>query len=255
MTIKLAFSRPTETLDEQVTLFHNYRLSGYEGLQLKYGQYAPYLVEPECFLEEWGTEKGVASGLITAGILDEKNIDQLRRTYKFAEKVGTDLIIFCHLVPRANVDADDIRRFADLFSELGKEAQQFGVKLSLHHHYNNPVMHREDFDIFFERIQNQSVGLTVDTAHLVKSGITDIQEVIHSFGEVIDNFHLKDFANGDWKVLGKGDIDFSPVFKAIEEVKYRGWISADEESGSGIIDGMKDCYSFIKQGLFIKTID
>ncbi|PLS08419.1 sugar phosphate isomerase/epimerase family protein [Neobacillus cucumis] len=255
MTKKLAFSRPTETFGEQASLFKNYRSIGYDGLQLKYGQYASYIDEPERFLVEWDSSPGLASGLITAGILDEKNIEQLRRVYKFAEKVGTDLIIFCHLISRDQVGVEDIRKFADVFSELGKEAEQFGVKLSLHHHYNNPVMYREDFDVFFEKIKDQTVGLTVDTAHLVKSGITNIPEVIQSFGGVIDNFHLKDFAEGDWRVLGKGDIDFSPVFKAIDDIKYSGWISADEESGSGVIDGMKDCYSFIKQGLLVKTTD
>ncbi|WP_078544669.1 sugar phosphate isomerase/epimerase family protein [Litchfieldia alkalitelluris] len=251
MTLKLAFSRPTDTLEEQRILFENYRQIGYDGLQLKNGQYASYLECPEQFLEDWGAPKGLASGLITAGVLDEQNIQQLRNVYKFAEKTGTDLIVFCHLVPRSEVSIEEIRKYADLFSELGKEAEQCGVKLSLHHHYNNPVMHREDFDIFFDRIQNQSVGLTVDTAHLVKSGITDIQELIQSYGKVIDNFHLKDFANGDWRVLGQGEIDFKPIFKAIEAIKYNGWISADEESGSGIIGGMKDCHSYIKQGLSI----
>src|SRR3954454_22485487 len=113
MTKKFAFSRPTETIEEQTTLFQNYQSFGYDGLQLKHGQYAPYLDQPEQILEQWGSLKGLGSGLITAGTLDEKNIEQLRRVYRFGEKVGTDLIIFCHLVPRETVGKNDIRRFAD----------------------------------------------------------------------------------------------------------------------------------------------
>lgn len=95
-----------------------------------------------------------------------------------------------HGIPRAEVGQDDIRRYADVLSDLGLEAQQQGIKLSLHHHYDQPVMYRDDFDIFFDQVKDKSVGLTVDTAHLVKSGIEDVAEVIRSFGHVIDNFHL-----------------------------------------------------------------
>jgi inosose dehydratase len=250
MTMKLAFSRPTGTADERSTLFNQYKSIGYDGLQLKYSQYAPYLDQPDRFVEEWGQFDGLASALITGGTLDEQNIDQLRKIITFSQKIGTELIVFCHSLPRNAVTVEDIRTFAVILSQLGKEAAQAGIKLSLHHHFNQPVMYREDFDVFFDKVEDQSVGLTIDTAHLIKSGITDIQGIILSFRSCIDNFHLKDFAHGDWKVLGKGNINFPPIFRAIRDIDYKGWVSADEESGSGVIEGMSDCLSFMKKGLF-----
>lgn len=249
MTIKLAFSRPTSTTEEQSVLFQNYREAGYDGLQLKAVQYMPYLAEPAKFKEEWGHLPGIGSALITGGSLDEASVEKLRDVFRFASAIGTDLIVYCHGIKRADVTAEHIRSYADLLSDLGLEAQQLGVKLSLHHHYNNPVMYRDDFDVFFNRIKENSVGLTVDTAHLVKSGINDVAEVIRSFGHVIDNFHLKDFEQGEWKVLGQGAIDFNPIFGAIREIGYKGWISADEESGGGIVEGMRDCYAYMRNGL------
>jgi sugar phosphate isomerase/epimerase len=132
---------------------------------------------------------------------------------------------------------------------LGLEARQYGVHLSLHHHYNQPVMHRTDFDIFFERVRPESLGLTVDTAHLVKSGIHDVAEIIRTFGRLINNFHMKDFSEGNWKVLGQGSIDFDPIFRAIKGIDYQGWISADEESGGTIRESMQACLQFMKKGL------
>ncbi|TDF93812.1 sugar phosphate isomerase/epimerase family protein [Paenibacillus piri] len=250
MSIKLAFSRPTSTAEEQALLFRQYRATGYEGLQLKGAQYAPYIADPAGFKEAWGDAPGLGSGLIAGGRLDESGIEQLRSVFRFAAGIGTELIVYCHGIPRAEVTSDDIRRYADVLSELGREAsQQHGVKLSLHHHYNNPVMHRDDFDLFFDRIADRSVGLTVDTAHLVKSGIDDVAEVIRSFGTVIDNFHMKDFEQGDWRVLGQGAIDFKPIFGAIQAIGYNGWMSADEESGGEVVEGMKACYAFMRSGL------
>ncbi|MFC5465921.1 sugar phosphate isomerase/epimerase family protein [Lederbergia graminis] len=247
--MKLAFSRPTSTIEEQEILFKHYQAVGYDGLQLKHSQYAPYIGSPEIFLEAWGNPKGVASALIAGGSLDEENQQHLRKLFTFAEKAGSEIIVFCHSLPRKGVTADDIRAYAGILSELGKEAGQKGVKLSLHQHYDNPVMYKEDIDVFFSSVKDDAVGLTVDTAHLVKSGITDVADIIHTFHSVIDNFHLKDFADGDWKVLGKGDIDFQPILQAIRDIGYNGWISADEESGDGIIEGLQECYRFMVEGL------
>ncbi|WP_284639401.1 sugar phosphate isomerase/epimerase family protein [Paenibacillus silviterrae] len=249
MSIKLAFSRPTATVEERDSLFHSYRSIGYEGLQLKHGQYAPYIGEPERFLEEWGAYPGIGSALITGGTLDEGSISTLRKLLRFGERIGTEIIVYCHGIPRNQVTTQDIRKYAAVLTELGKEARQHGISLSLHHHHNQPVMYREDFDIFFEEVRDQVVGLTVDTAHLVKSGIHNVAEIITSYAPVIDNFHMKDFANGEWRVLGQGNIDFEPIFAAIRQACYAGWVSADEESGGDITLGMKECYAFMQKGL------
>jgi Sugar phosphate isomerases/epimerases len=249
MRIKYAFSRPTASDEERNHLFNEYRKAGYDGLQLKAGQYAPYLHQPERFIEEWGQSEGIAAALITGGNVDGSGVRQLRELFRFGQKIGTERIVFCHGVSRTQTSVEDIRRFAEQLSELGKEAQQYGLKLSLHHHYDQPVMYREDFDIFFDRVQPGSVGLTVDTAHLVKSGISNGAELIRAYASVIDNYHMKDFAAGEWQILGHGDIDFGPIFQAILDTGYRGWISADEESGGEIVEGLTECMSFLKHGL------
>jgi inosose dehydratase len=248
--MKFAFSRPTNSDEQRDTLYNHYQSAGYEGLQLKHMQYVPYIEESERFMDMWGDRKGIASALIFGGNLDEDNQQKLRSLFSFAEQVGTKSIIFCHGVPREQSSNEKLRKYGHLLSDLGLEAQEkYGVQLSLHHHYNQPVMYRDDFDIFFDQIKGDSITLTLDTAHLYKTGIQDIAEVIHSFQDRIDNFHMKDFADGDWKVLGHGEIDFVPIFKAIKEIGYDGWISADEESGGEIIGGMKECYDYMKKGL------
>ncbi|MCB0114840.1 MAG: TIM barrel protein [Caldilineaceae bacterium] len=245
--MKIAFSRPTADRSEQGELIENYSRIGYQGLQLKAGQYMPYVDTPQQFCDEWGAHAGVAAGLIFGGGLDDEGIARLRKLFAFGGAVGAERVIFCHGLPRAQVDNEDIKRFAQTLTELGKEAQQAGVALSLHHHYNQPVMHREDIALFFDTADPSAVGLTIDTAHLVKSGIDDVAGVIREFGAVIDNFHLKDFADGEWRVLGHGGIDFTPVFAAIHDIGYTGWLCADEESGGDIIGGMQECLSFIRQ--------
>lgn len=244
--MKTAFSQPTYTAEEQQVLFSRYRSFGYGSLQLKANQYSGYVDQPMRFIEQWGENaSSIAAGLITGGLLDETGIASLRALFRFAQTVGSERIIFCHSQPRQGLSNTDIKSYAQILSDLGKEAQQHGVNLSLHHHYNQPVMYRQDFAVFFEAVSDQSVKLTIDTAHLVKSGIHDIAGIIRDYQPFIDNIHIKDFADGAFKILGQGNIDFLPVFSMLHEIDYKGWICADEESGSDCLDAMKTCADFL----------
>ncbi|GAC1642853.1 MAG: hypothetical protein NVS4B8_12400 [Herpetosiphon sp.] len=252
--MKLAFSKPTATNDEQHLLFAQFHAVGFDGLQLKNSQYRDYIDQPDRFVDEYQAYPGIASALILGAALDDAGITTLRKLFKFAKVVGTERIVFCHGLARQSVSNDDLRMFAQTLSELGKEARQHGTALSLHHHYNQPVMHRPDFDVFFDAVQDHAVGLTVDTAHLVKSGISDVAGLIRDFAPVIDNYHLKDYAEGDWRVLGQGELDFKPIFAAIRASNYAGWLSADEESGSELISAMQACRDYIVSGFALKGI-
>lgn len=244
--MKLAFSKPTQSDEERQMLFTHFRAYGYEGLQLKQSQYHEYLEHPQVFLAQWGEESScLASGLITGGRLDEAGVASLRAILRFARAVGSERVIFCHAQPRQGLTDEDIKGFARSLSALGREAQDQGIALSLHHHYDQPVMYQHDFEVFFEHAAEHAVRLTLDTAHLVKSGIEDIAGIIRTYHQILDNVHLKDIAHGDFMVLGTGQIDFAPVFRALRDVGYTGWLCIDEESGSELLSSMRECARFL----------
>jgi len=243
--MRLAFSRPTATDHKQRELLSSFRAAGFEGLQLKASQYQRYLCDPARFRQEWGSDPGTVSALITGGSLEADGITALRQTVSFARSVKAERIVYCHFAPRAGVTPGNLREYARILADLGREARESSVCLSLHHHYNQPVMHREDFDCFFDALPEPTVGLTVDTAHLVKSGVLDIASLIRDFRQFIDNVHLKDYAGGDFRVLGEGSLDFDPVFAALREIGYDGWLCADEESGSEIQSGLEASFRFL----------
>ena len=157
---------------------------------------------------------------------------------RFGAAVGSERVIFCHAHPRGSVGPGDIEGYARTLAAIGREAHRAGVQLSLHHHFDQPVMHRPDFDQFFGAIDDDAVMLTIDTAHLVKSGIADIAEVIDAFGPRIDTVHLKDIRDGRFIPLGEGTIAFGPVFAAIGRSAPGAWLCADEESGADIAGAM-----------------
>lgn len=253
---RLAFSTPTAGDEEQRQLFEGFGPRGFDGLQLKGGQYARYLAQPERFLQTWGEFRGGGAGLICGGKLDEEGVASLRRVFDFATAIGSEMVIFCHDHPSELVSRGELIRFARQLSGLGEMAASQGVKLSLHHHFGQPVMHRDthrdDFEVFFGAVTPGAVGLTLDTAHAVKSGIADIAGLARDFGAFLDNVHVKDFEAGQWKTLGRGIIDFEPVFATLRALNFQGWLCADEESETAIEESLRASADFLRLG-WVKT--
>lgn len=245
---RFAFSTPTLGEAEQRQLFEGFAPAGFTGLQLKGGQYARYLDDPARFLGDWGGFAGAAAGLIYGGALDEAGAASLRRVCGFATAIGSEMVVFCHDRARDSVSHEDLLGFARQLSVLGEESAARGVKLSLHHHFNQPVMHRDDFEVFFGAVTPGAVGLTLDTAHAVKSGILDIAGLARDFSAHLDNVHLKDFEAGSFKTLGRGAIDFAPLFTALRAANYAGWLCADEESETAVATSLRESAEFLRAG-------
>jgi len=257
--MRLAFSAPTPSSPEQEVLFASYRDSGYEGLQLKDAQYVPHLDEPANAAGAARTDPGRFSGLIFGGGLDEGGREALRRVIDFAALVGSERIIFWHGLSRAQSSREEIARSASVLSTLGSMANDKGTRLSLHHHYDHPVMYPEDIEFFFEQVEPGTVWLTIDTAHMWMAGQDDVGAAIKRFHAVLDNIHLKDChdnAPGErlpeggrrdtsFRSLGQGEVDFGPVFEALGAVGYEGWLCVDEESGADVTVSLKGSRDFI----------
>lgn len=247
--MKLAFSKPTAGTEEQRQLLESFRAAGYDGLQLKASQYRPHLDDPGGFQERWSDDPACASALIAGGTLDPDGLAGLRSVISFAGAVGSERVVFCHGIGRSGVSDADIAAFARTLSEVGREAADRGVALSLHHHYDQPVMHRNDLAVFFDAADRDAVRLTIDTGHLVKSGVFDVAGVVADFGSVIDNFHLKDFADGQFRLLGQGTIDSDNLFATIRTIGYDGWLCVDEETDAGLVEGMELSMEFVRSRL------
>ncbi len=184
------------------------------------------------------------------GTLDDAGANGLARLHQiiaFAAATGAERVVFCHDHPHDGVTSSDLRSYARTLSAVGREAADQSVALSLHHHYQQPVMHYDDFCAFFSAADH--VGLTVDTAHLAKSGITDIPGLIRDFAPVIDNLHLKDYADGQWRLLGQGTLDFKAITAALGDVGYSGWLCVDEESPASLAEGFEVSRTYLRDVL------
>ncbi len=246
--MKLAVSKPTHTEEQRKLLFDSYRSFGYAGLQLKENQYADFL-EGRVIEKRWLEDTGIFAALVASTALTEADNAKLRRIFEFAGRMGTELVVFHLHLPRKGVTDRDLRRYAQTLSEFGREARRNGLRLSLHHGYEQPVMVRPDFEVFYGSVEDDAVGLTVDTGILAKSGIRDIAGFIVDFKGLIDNFHIKDFDGKEFRLPGQGRLNFEPIFEAIREIEYTGWVSVDEETDTPISEGLPVCFRFLEKSL------
>jgi inosose dehydratase len=235
-------SKPTHGAEAQRLLFSSYREYGFDGLQLKGNQYGDYLEDgaagADRFRNDWGDDPGHVASLITMNPLDDAGVVRLQKLITFAAAVGSPRVVLCHDIPRDTISEADLARLAGQFSDLGEAALRSGVQLSLHHHFNEPVMHRRDFEVFFGAVRPGTVKLTVDTGHLMKSMVIDLPGLISDFAPVIDNVHLKDYADGRFRLLGRGDVDLPQILAAIDKLGPDCSLCVDEESSADIVEGL-----------------
>jgi len=204
------------------------------------GQFLPWLDDPDGFHRPWGDDTGLVSALIVFDTLEPAGVRRLAAAIRFAGRVGSERVVFCHDHSRTGVTEADVATFGRQLSAVGADAAAQGVKLSLHHHHGHPVMNPSDVRAFFAAVEPGTVGLTVDTGHLAKSGVVDIAEFIAEFADVTDNVHLKDFADGQWQLLGRGELDLEGVLAALDTAGYPGWLCVDEESAADLGTGFAE---------------
>jgi inosose dehydratase len=238
VSTRIAFSKPTRDAAEEERLLGGFRAAGYDGLQLKTGQFTPWVHDADGFRARF-PEPGVASALVLFDTLDDGGEERLDDVIDFAVAVGSERVVFCQNRDREGIGPEQVAELARTLSRFGRRAREHGVALSLHHHFGQPVMTPDDVRVFFDAVEDGAVGLTVDTAHLAKSGVDDLPGFIREFAPVIDNIHLKDYADGEWRLLGAGELDLDGILSALRDVGYAEWICVDEESAATLDDGLR----------------
>ena len=135
----------------------------------------------------------------------------------------------------------------DGLNRLGKIAKDKGMKLTFHHHMGTVVQDEDEIDRLMSNTDPDLVYLLFDTGHLSFDGI-DPLKILNKYSRRIGHVHLKDLrydvvskakANhlsfldgvraGTFTVPGDGNVDFKPVFQALEQSGYTGWIVVEAE--------------------------
>ncbi|MBX6311561.1 MAG: TIM barrel protein [Isosphaeraceae bacterium] len=122
--------------------------------------------------------------------------------------------------------------------KLIPDAEKHGVKIAIEEVWNRFLLSPLEFVRYIDEFQSPWVGAYFDVGNVVEYGYP--QEWIRELGPRILKIHIKEYKkqNRFDYPLGEGEIDWAEVRKALDDVGYQGWITAEVPMGD--LDHMKD---------------
>jgi L-ribulose-5-phosphate 3-epimerase len=157
----------------------------------------------------------------------ERRLDFLRRAITIARRLGADVVSFWsgradEPAPRETL----LARLVDGCRQLCDRAADRGVRLAFE---PEPGMFIDTMPAFAElqaQVAHPALGLTLDIGHLYCLHEEPAAPHIQRWRDLLWNVHLEDMRRGvhDHLMFGEGEIDFTEVRTALEEVHYAGGV-------------------------------
>ncbi len=171
-------------------------------------------------------------------------------------------------VPPSMIDRG-YRQFADLWHPILDVFEECGVRFALEVHPTEIAFDIVTAHRALEAIGRREVfGFNFDPSHLEWQGIDPVQ-FLHEFPDRIYHVHMKDAAvtldgrsgilsshldfgasgrGWDFRSVGRGDVDFESIIRALNRVEYAGPLSVEwEDSGMNREHGARESCEFVKR--------
>ncbi|KRF05977.1 myo-inosose-2 dehydratase [Paenibacillus sp. Soil766] len=191
----------------------------------------------------------------------EAELEAYRKHAQFLKGMGSTVISTAevggslHFDPRRTPNEKEVLRLdeagwqslAEGLNRAGAIAQEYGLKLTYHHHGGTVVESPEEIDRLMELTDPSLVFLLFDTGHTYYGG-GDPLTVLRKHYNRIAYIHLKDIRQavldearaeqvdfvtcirkGVFTVPGDGCLDFAPIFKELLAREYTGWAMLEGE--------------------------
>lgn len=196
---------------------------GFRGVQLR-----------QSAVTTWGDRPGELKALLaerrlvlvalSSGVVTPENLAQHVRHAQFVRDVGGRYLQVLDERPSGrDPTADDYRRLGRLLTQLGRRTADLGVKLGYHNHMGALGEAPDQVARILDAADPRVVHLELDTAHYRQAG-GDPAEAVRRYAGRLLFLHLKDLdAAHRFVELGRGTIDFTAVFAALDAAGFDGW--------------------------------
>ena len=189
-----------------------------------------YSVSTGLFWDNWLTADDKAER--------ERAKDIVRRQLETAKILGADTILV--LPGCVNAEFADPAKIVDYgtayersleaLTELKTDAEKMGVAIGLENVWNKFLLSPIELRDFIDKIGSDFVGSYFDVGNVLYSGYPE--HWIRLLGSRIKKVHFKDYRTAAGGLHGfvdllAGDVNYPAVVKALGEVGYDGWVSAE----------------------------
>ncbi len=155
-----------------------------------------------------------------------------------AKTVGADTVLLVPGVVNKEVTYEQcLERSTAEVKKAIPAAEKAGVKIAIEVVWNNFITKPEQLIEYVDQFKTETVGAYFDVSNMVKYGVQPA-DWIRKLGKRMLKFDFKGFNNdlfkagkSGWVDIGEGTEDWPEVLKALAEIKYTGWATAEVGGG------------------------
>ncbi len=213
---------------------------GYRGIQLRANAFGPYKAKPselKALLDQHHLTLAMfSSGNVEIDTTKEQStIDMHVAHASFVKALGGSAIQLTNSArPKDRLPTtEELKRLATVMNEIGKQTADLGVQATYHNHMSQLGETPEEVEVIVQAMNPKFVKLELDIAHY-KQGGGQPEKAVKQYKDIIYALHLKDTMSplpdkpDDPKAykfveLGRGNVNVPAVFKALDEINFKGW--------------------------------
>ncbi len=110
-------------------------------------------------------------------------------------------------------------------------AEKLGVKIAIEVVWNNFLTKPEQLVEYVDSFKSEYVGAYFDCSNMIKYGVPSA-DWIRKLGKRVLKFDFKGYSKEKgWVGIGEGDENWPDIVKALGEIGYDGWATAEVKSG------------------------
>ncbi|MCS6949005.1 MAG: sugar phosphate isomerase/epimerase family protein [Armatimonadota bacterium] len=169
----------------------------------------------------------------------ERGLADLRAAMECAKELGADTVL---LVPAI---VNESTRYADAYTRSQQNirkllplAEKLRVVIAVENVWNNFLLSPLEFARYIDEFRSPYVKAYFDVGNVLAYGWSE--DWIRTLGKRIHRVHLKDFKRGPRQFVNllEGDVNWREVRRALDEVGYSGFLTA--ELGGGDREYLRD---------------
>jgi hexulose-6-phosphate isomerase len=163
-----------------------------------------------------------------------KGVEALRTALEDAKFYGGTTVL---LVP-GKVSNPETENYEQVYARSQEEirkvlpqAEDLGVKIAIEVVWNDFITKPEQLVQYVDDFDNPAVGAYFDCSNMLKYGVKS-SDWIRTLGKRMLKFDFKGYSHKNgWVAIGEGDEEWPEVLKALDEIGYHGWATAEVAGG------------------------